>query len=110
MDEKTLRVPDRFGSDRRLVAVLCFVALFAVLTYCHAVLKILIVEPNFGDFANYYFNATKLNEGVNVYALTDSEETELRDKSGIPVNVCSGPGYAPVIQFLFGLLAKLNFW
>ena len=55
---------DRFGSDRRLIAVLCFVALFAILTYCHAVLKILIVEPNFGDFGNYYFNATKLNEGV----------------------------------------------
>jgi hypothetical protein len=110
MDEKTIRVPGRFGKDRRLIAVLCFVALFAFLTYCHAFLKILIVEPNFGDFANYYFNATKLNEGVNVYALTESEEVELRGKSGIPVNVCAGPGYAPVIQFLFGLLAKLDFW
>ena len=110
MDEKTISFPDRFGSDRRLVAVLCFVALFAVFTYCHAVLKILIVEPNFGDFGNYYYNATKLNEGVNVFALSDEEENRLKRESGLPVLPCGGPGYAPVFQFLMGFLAKLDFW
>ena len=110
MDEKTIRVADRFGSDRRLIAVLCFVALFAFLTYCHTFLKILIVEPNFGDFGNYYFNATKLNEGVNVFALSDEEENRLKRESGLPVLPCGGPGYAPVFQFLMGFLAELDFW
>lgn len=99
-----------FGNDRRLVTVLAFVALFAFCSYAHDVLKTVIVEPNFGDFGNYYFNAGKLNEGVNVFILTADEERRLRRESGLPVHPCGGPGYAPIFQFLMGFLARLDFW
>lgn len=109
-DGTTGGITHGFGIDRRLVTVLAFVALFALLSYAHGLLKMVIVEPNFGDFGNYYFNAGKLNEGVNVFTLTADEERRLRCESGLPVHPCGGPGYAPIFQFLMGFLARLDFW
>ncbi len=109
-DGATGGIAHGFGNDRRLVTVLAFVALFALCSYAHDVLKTVIVEPNFGDFGNYYFNAGKLNEGVNVFILTADEERRLRLESGLPVHPCGGPGYAPIFQFLMGFLARLDFW
>lgn len=76
--------------------ITCFfiiVILFSFLTYSHDSLKML-KESNFADFGNYYFYATVMRNGYNLYELTPEKEKQLAEDMHMPKFV-GGGNYGP---------------
>ena len=105
--------PDRRGramtGDRKLTLVLAMATLFILLSYFHSVVRMSVLDGNFGDFANYYFYTQQIQSGVNVYAVPQAQMEERIRQSDLPAYICYGVGYSPLFFFLFSPLTRLDF-
>jgi glycosyl transferase family 87 len=90
--------------------LLLMVLAFVGLTYAHNVARMFAVERNFADFGNYYFYASQLRAGVNVYAMPGDELDLLKRKAGLPVDVPGRPSYSPAFYLALTPLTFLSFW
>lgn len=94
----------------RVYILLVIIIAFLILTYLHNIAKMLIVERNFADFANYYFFSKQLREGQNIYELTNTELTQLYQKSHIPTHIAGKAEYSPIFFFMMIPFSHLSFW
>jgi len=115
-EEKDSRLnPVSSGSRERslLQKLVLLIVAFLLLTYLHDVVKMLVVEKNFGDFAHYYFFSQQLSRGKNIYRFEDNTDPEsLKRKELIPTYICGSlkSSYSPFFFFLISPLAHLPFW
>lgn len=105
-------IPNNKTESYRIKVLLIIILAFLILTYLHSVVKTSIVEPNFADFAHYYFYSKQLSEGVDIYSLTNTKLEHLMQKSSIPVNIhiAGGVIYSPIFFFLMSPFTYLSFW
>jgi hypothetical protein len=92
--------------------IIIIAGLYAVINYLHSVLKLFIFEPNFCDFAHYYFFADLLSQGTNFLRLDVATVTGMMDLSDIPVHICHWVGipiYSSVFFTFLMPFARLDF-
>ncbi len=99
---------ERF-SFQKIKLLIIFVIAFLGLTYVHNVVKMVAVEKNFSDFANYYFFSHLLQTGKNIYNIPAHELARLKEKSGLPVHIAGKPEYAPLFFLVFSPLTLFTF-
>lgn len=93
--------------------ILIIAGLYAICNYLHNIVKIFLLEPNFCDFACYYFFADLLNKGINFFRIDQQTIESLKTISNIPVHICGAREatalYSPAFYSLMSLIAKLKF-
>lgn len=99
----------RLQDAPELAALLLIVVALSLGTLLHSVAKMLLVDRNFSDFANYYFFAQELNRGTNVYALSGAELAALKESSSID-KIAGKAEYAPLFFLLMSPFNRLPFW
>lgn len=95
-----------------LPIILIIAGLYAAGTYLHYLMKLFLVEPNFGDFASYYFLGAMLNRGINLFTISQPALDNLRATFSCPVYICGGEVvafYSPFFYSIFKLISKLDF-
>jgi hypothetical protein len=92
---------------------LIIAGVFALANYLRVVFKKLLLEPNFADFAHYYFKADLLNQGINFLRLDQQTIDSMMAASAIPVKIAVGPAgatiYSPAFYAFVMPIAKLDF-
>ena len=92
--------------------ILILVGIYAVGTFTHEALKFFLVDPNFCDFAVFYFLSDLLDQGMNFLNITPDELKVLQANSGIPHICYPEPGvalYSPAFYAVVALLTAFDF-
>jgi glycosyl transferase family 87 len=92
--------------------ILIIAGLYAAAIYVHDMLRLFIIEPNFCDFAVFYFLSDLLSQGINFMDVGPKTFQYLKEISGIPHICYDAPRvalYSPAFYVMVMPLTILDF-